>query len=494
MSQSKQSLFFNKEGYMPVKDYLASFDDMFENGKWKIPLPLGDRIHFFILRMFVKISWFSGSIYMLHTEKISPVFASLLSYLHKNSFLTVFLERSIPDYYCYNLKKSVVFKGKFHEIKGEGVSKDKATALSKAVGELLERLITGVYDEKKSVAISSYKELEKKHECIYPPKFHRVVGRKIDQEIIQKQDTFRIDWVEGVNLVTTSPTYIPRQMTSWFASKSDEKSLFLNRTSNGSAGYFTKEGAILRALLEAVERDGFFVHWLTRISPDSIINETLPAPLQEKIKKLEERSFSVYVTNTTSLAIPSVTVAVMSMNADIPQLVLSSSSSLIFETAIDGALDEIVKMLPTFKISSSLQKDKIDQTLNPSELTKNNRLQYWQGKKIKDFLWFVSGPKTSYIDCCKNDIGNSDTENKDLRTCIEVLKSFGRDYYPVVYYPKNPIQKKLGFHVAQVFIPKAYPLFLQEIFKSEDSDRLYEFAKQKNYKNFVINKDPHPFV
>lgn len=80
-----------------------------------------------------------------------------------------------------------------------------------------------------------------------------------------------------------------------------------------------------------------------------------------------------------------------------------------------------------------------------------------------------------------------------MQIVLRLLKGYGAEYYPVVYYPENSIQKKIGFYVAQVYIPKAFPFYLFEGYGTFDSDRLDDFAKSKNITNWALNPEPHMF-
>jgi hypothetical protein len=64
---------------------------------------------------------------------------------------------------------------------------------------------------------------------------------------------------------------------------------------------------------------------------------------------------------------------------------------------------------------------------------------------------------------------------------------------PVVYFPENQMQQELQYWVAQVYIPKAFPLYLLERYGTFDSSRLLDFAHSCGKDSFNLNPMPHMF-
>jgi ribosomal protein S12 methylthiotransferase accessory factor len=303
-----------------------------------------------------------------------------------------------------------------------------------------------------------------------------------------------MDWMSGINLVTREKTYVPRHITSWFIKKHGTESPLMNATTSGSAGYFTKTGAILRGLLETIERDAFLVHWLTQIPPSIVMIQTLPGNIQEKIRQFESRGITVHVADVTALSIPSI--IVIAINTETPQIVLSGASRATFEQAIRHSLREMAISSEMFYYQDAekqIQQDTPDEPF-VSTLGQISRQLYWRGpEKIQEFQWFLSGKRVSYAELCQRNLTPATDDAAQLKACLDVLKKRGPDYYPIAYFPKHPIQAKLGFYVAQVYVPKAFPLYLLECQGTFDSDRLEEFAASKGISKWELNPLPHMF-
>lgn len=499
--KTSSSKLFNKIGYISIKDYVEDFALMMKFGPWKLPLGVGDFLHLFFLKIFAKFSWFSERLFILHVNEVSPSYSALLMYLKKNLFYDVFSERNLifRGYSSFLFEKDVLIGGSVVKVTGQGVSEDVSTALSMAIGEMLERLISGVLDANKAIFLMAPIDVMGKYPVVYPPKYHNFLNVQKDMyKELNHNPKVKINWVKGENLITNQTTFIPRQMTSWLAEKRRFTNVVVHTTSNGSAGYFTKDGAVLRGLLEVVQRDGFLVHWLTTTPPQLVENSTLPQNIQKKIKDYEAFGISLYILNVTSLSIPSIFVAVINRSSEVPQVVLSGSSSLTFDEAISGALKEVNIVSDMFYYSPEEEAVKKfpseDYKPFTSNLGKIERQLYWRGKeKVKKFEWFITGKKVSYQELCKQDLLTQDSDFVKLRECLRVLRVYGEDYYPVVYSPKHKIQNALGYYVAQVYIPKAFPLYLVERYGTFDSLRLKDFTSSRNINKWELNKDPHMF-
>jgi thiazole/oxazole-forming peptide maturase SagD family component len=489
------SCLFDNEGYILLSDYIRDIRDMMNNGPWKIPLGPGDRFHLFILSIFSRLSWFSSALFIKQGKSFSPAYSLLLSHLRKRDIFDSLLERhdTRQGYYSFVLQKKASIDGKKITIAGQGVAEDKATALSIAMGEIMERVITGIYDTNRKIIRCSADELSTQgRKFLFPPKFHHFLeAQKRQYGVLGMATGTPLAWVEGKNVLTKEAMYIPHQMTSWLKGK--EGNVMVHATTNGSAGYFSKDEAVLRGLFEVVERDGFLVHWLTQTAPEVIEKESLPADLREPLVRFEEKGVATYVLNVTSLDIPAVVIAAIGKNVtNKPQVVISGGCNLTFHEAIASATKELAVALEM--LLHTEDNPTSDATVQPfvSSLDKVGRQMYWRGEeKVRKFSWFISGRRVSFNELEKAvDLPNAQSK---IDECASRLRRFGEEYMPIVYHPVNVIQEELGFHIAQVFIPKAFPFYLYEGYGTFDSVRLREFALSKGQNDFMLNKEPHMF-
>ena len=496
MGQPSEQL--NKPGYIPLVAYVADISRMQRDGPWRLPLGIMDRVQIWALAGIIRFSWISGALCVLWTERWSPAYSVLISYLRRQGYLDTLTEKEVRGGtgFSYLATKRVVDGNRVWKVSGQGFDRDATVALSKAIGELLERMIASRMDmTKKRITASPDAMIQADRLILYPPRYHRFL--EVQQERyarLRYASTDPIEWVSGRRLSSQESVWVPSHMTSWFFGlRYFETKLFVQPTSNGSAGYFTRTGAILRGLLETVHRDGLLVHWLTMIPPRRIAPETLPDDMRSMVRDLESIGLSITLLDTTSLSIPSVCVAAISEQAEVPQVVLSGSAAVTFEQALSHALEEMLLLASAFALHAD-QPEVGQQEPFVSKLNKETRQHYWRGaERIDQFHWFISGDLVAYDAVCQGDIRCHGGDAHALRACIDRLESMGDGYGPIAYHPENPLQKKLGFYVEQVFIPKAFPLYLLEYYGTFESDRLEEFARSKGVDTWKLNPLPHMF-
>ncbi len=495
MNKNSQESLFGKSGYIAVQDYVIDCVGQ-KQTTWNVPLSFIEQVHFFILRLFLRISWFSSVLYIRHPYEESPFYTGLLKYFKKHGLFDYYLERDViyPGAYSYYIHKKVLVNGKTNYINAQGVGNTPELALSKALGEMFERMISGVWDQNSEVVTSSVAQLRaKKMVVFYPPDYHTFLPEQLNDfpELKHEADD-QVRWVKGKDLIAGECVHIPKQVTSWFEGSRNSKKVFLNATTNGSAAYFTKEGAIVRGLLEVIQRDGFFVHWLTKTAPRVIAINSLPEELQEKVHIYNSIGVTITILDCTALGIPVVCIVAETRTADVPGVSVSAAANLTYFEAIDDALREMIGGVEALRRQpDSLYGDSL--STNRFSLNKITRQNYWRGASaLTRIKWFVSGEQVAYPNLESGRLFGCDKEKLDF---LKVhLGALGDGYRPVLYEPKHPLTKKVGMYVAQLYIPKAFPLYLMEKYGTFQSQRLEEFWQNSQRTGvFTLNTEPHMF-
>jgi thiazole/oxazole-forming peptide maturase SagD family component len=489
--------------YIPLGEYVADIKRFRSQSPWRLPLGFKDRLQLWLLARMVSFSWFAPLLHIKHPYPWGPAYTFLIEYLRKKQMVDELSVRTLlhAGFYSFYAERRIM-KGSTHwQVIGHGVSKDRQTALSKTLGEILERTISGLGDENQNITSAAPEQLSAAVvPMVYPPRYHRYLPVQIATHAAKLQHDPRelLEWVTGVNLITHQPTLIPKHMTSWFYGNRLYKNVLQHPTSNGCAGYFTKEGATLRALLEVVQRDAILTHWLTKTPPRQIVLETLPGDLRVMVRDSERIGISVKILDITSLGIPTVCVVAITSQSPRPQVVLSAAAALTFEVAVGSALEELVNLAGIFNEVEQEGDDEViaraDNQPFVTKLSARTRQLYWRGAaRLPELQWFLSGAEVSVAEACTGDLPTTQNDAQDLQTCLAVLRSQGEGYYPVAYQPKNHVQDELGFYVSQVFIPKAFPMYLLEYLGTFDSDRLQDFAAAKGISSWTLNLQPHMF-
>lgn len=487
-----------------LREYIESVDRIRAQGLWRLPIGMIGHVQIFLLRFFARFSWFSGLFRRFDSDGISLAYKILLDYVYKRHFFDSIGIRRLrcQGYYGYFFLKKIQLKDRSLMLRCQGVGETREEAISIALGEVIERMVSGMYDMNKEVLIASPEEMfQKGLPVVYPPRHHRFldVQMKRFKELVPDMG-YPVAWVQGMNLVNRQKTYLLQNVTSWYSRAWPENRkgpVVVHATTNGAAGYFTRKGAVLRGLLEVVQRDAFLVHWLTMVQPDVVDRTTLPDSLKEKIAMFESLGISILLLDTTAIPIPSVLVVGIKESEGVSGVVLTAASDITFQRASMAALKEMVagiKMFDRVDTAEEVEFGRIEFEPFVSDLDRIGRQLYWKSlERVEKFRWFVSGKSISYAEAIRHDIDCTSDDGSRLKVCLGILEMLGDEYYPVVYYPKNSIQEKLGFFVAQVYIPKAFPLYLFEKYGTFDSDRLTEFATLKGKPDWYLNPLPHGF-
>lgn len=495
----------NSEGYILIKDYVSYFDNLSPRGTdWVLPMRLVDRIQISLLRLFAKYSWFSERIYVVNETGISPRLAIVINVLIRAQFIDGVHRKEIgfPGYFGFQVDKKTNIGDTSYSIPAHGIGTTEDQALSKALGEAVERIVSGLKDENKNHISASYKQLEKQNKVVYPLRVHRYlpIQKKELAKLDHTEDT-EILWVEGRSLISNEKTYIPKDITSWFYGPRIAKKILIHSTTNGSAGYFLQERAVLSALLEVIERDSLFVHWLTKTPPRRVDIKSLPNHLKDRVSIFCERGYDITIfVTTTDVGIPSIHVVSTTKNSGpYHKVVLSGAANVTYEAALTKAFDEIISCSPWITQQENDTPESFDDAPFLSRIDKYGRYRLWSWNSIElSAPWMLDGDIVSYQELTETESSvlreGSSSDVLLLQNLLTVLKRNRPDIDPVVYLPKNKVAESLGFVVAQVYVEKLFPLYLIECYGTFDSDRLTEFITWKGKKNFELNSYPHPML
>jgi len=139
--------------------------------------------------------------------------------------------------------------------------------LAAAIGEAIERYSWASYNEGRIVH-GSYNNLRKRGLfAIHPDRFALFSQKQYNtKEFPFKRFTsdLRINWIEGEDLIRGEKVFVPAQLVLGRPLR-DEEALIGYSSTNGCATALSLEGAILKGILEAVERDAFTIMWYNKL-------------------------------------------------------------------------------------------------------------------------------------------------------------------------------------------------------------------------------------
>lgn len=473
-------------------------------GRYRLPLALPQRLLLKVLRKIARHAPVAAD--------RSPVFATdlrypvpfewqqIIEYLYREGALAsprVSFEPSLPDEpQLYALRlwaapsktdgEPVISLGGY----SRGVSYDLDEALGKVVGEFLERYPLTLYRDRE-LLVSSISDLRKKGVDLLDPRladqFSDAQKERFPRRKFDDQSMFR--FVKGRSLTKNVEAYIPAQMIFINYKYAEGEPILRQPISNGAAGMFTYDEAVVAGLYELIQRDAFLTHWLTNTAPPVIDPDSLTdVALLDCIADLEHNHLDFRILDTTSdIGVPAFVAVLIDESGRGPAITLGGGCGLDQEKAILRALTEAIGVRSALREWQERREDKtLPEMADAEPFTKDwgarTRLLLWYDRKtIPLIMPFLSGAVVSLDPARDRHFADPKAE---LESILGECASRGEAYEVFVYQAKRRILDKLGYVSVRVCIPALLPLYLRETYAPLAAVRI---------KGKVTNTLPHPF-
>jgi ribosomal protein S12 methylthiotransferase accessory factor len=390
---------------------------------------------------------------------------------------------------------------RIRKIHGFG-SGDVETAISKSVGELLERFVGTVYDVTSFPRYNIEEARKRRKEHVLPE-----VITKFSPEQIRHHQEFRysektaLRWARVKNLTEKRIALLPAQLMFWgytpFRNVETEP-LLLPITTNGLAGHFTFEEAALAAIREYVQRDAFLIYWMNTLSPRRIDLSDMPqsTEIAAMFRELAHYGAAAHFLDlTVDTGIPSVACVLITNESTHPIMTVGAGNGDTAEEAILNAYFEAIHSQTN--VAENREKNTIDfsnyKPFMRTDIGREERIRLWHGQDFYErsrFFW--SGEKESFKEFSAR-FKQHISPRAALDATLEHFRSMGKGYEVYAYEHRHPVLTRLGYHVVKVLIPELLPLHLSEHMAPLGGKRLKEVPERLGYKNAKLNPLPHPF-
>jgi len=301
-----------------------------------------------------------------------------------------------------------------------------------------------------------------------------------------------LEWVEAKQL-DGAPILIPAQLAFWMYKRAAPEPLIQRATTSGCAGGFTRDEAILGALLEAIQRDGFLIYWLNGIAPRVIDIGSIEGRTKTFIESLRDAGLDpVFLDTTTDLSIPSCACILRSHGAE-PTIALGASAGFDIESTI---LHSATEALSVFEYVARHPRYVLPAEYAPftaRDIRRDERLFAWKGAEMAErFAFFLAGERHALASFLPENLPSGSAAQ--LSFVLDRLRALGEGYEVIVYEIKNELLDRLGYHVLRTIVPALMPLYLNEYAATLDCKRLREvppalgFEAAEHYTPW-----PHPF-
>ena len=447
------------------------------------------------------------------SDYINPHLNEILEQLKKNNFIKqhffdnqrfndapFFYSVNLVPNYAPSITDGIIIK----KTLGFSFGKNAQEVFSKAVGEFLERYFFTIY-HKKNFIRGSVDDLKKKK--IPTLDLNLLAGFSDEQKMAHSKRQFNkksvFYWEKGKRLSTNKTVYLPAQLIYWnyipCYTPEDFEPILWEPNTNAAAGFFSLEEAILAGLYEAIQRDGFCIYWLNKLSPNLIDPETVPsADFQNLLAESKRYGFEIYCLNiTTDLNVPAFAVIVSDPSGAGPRFVLGAGCQADPAKALYCALEESWacyyfmrgKTPPYFNLKQGYSPFK------EAAIGQDERLSLWANPEMAEhFKFFISGKKIPFSEHSFNYPKKFKSPGEELNFLAKKLENMGPGYEVYYYQANHPFLSKIGYYVVKTITPQLIHLYLNEVNALLGGRRLKDVPGKLGFKAAEKwNPWPHPF-
>ncbi|UFJ60241.1 YcaO-like family protein [Brevibacillus sedimenti] len=370
-----------------------------------------------------------------------------------------------------------------------GVGFTREEARRSAVGEAIERYC-GSYYVRSGMALASWRELKG---AVHPERFawfHPDQYLQEDFPFVRFTEDTKVRWVPGYNLTRGQEVWVPAAAVWENYLPGEDEALVWRGLTTGLSCAPTAEEAVLRGILEIVERDSYSIMWHNKLSLPRLNVES-----NKRLHEIYQQYFAAehfryhLVDTTTTLGIPAVCAIMKAPNG---RTIVGAASRPSLEEACIKALCEIAQQwmgcryLSTKYIHFTLTPDEVeDFVLRPffycDELNHSHAAFVYQSTVENDV---PAGKWLSELNV-----------TEELDKCIAALERNGLEVIAVDI--TLPDVRQLGLHVYRVIVPGAVDITRSEKEKVAGGTRLYQVPVEMGYLDrpytyHKLNPMPHP--
>lgn len=382
---------------------------------------------------------------------------------------------------------------------GVGGSKELSIATMKAIGETIERYCSTVshFD---NLIISAYSDLSVP--AVHPSRFSLFSSEQYSnlnfryKEFSEKSN---VGWYPTTSLSTGIETLIPTvYLFVPYNCKSEHGEVSIRSPiSTGLATAKSVVEALIKSLLEVIERDAFMITWLNRLSmPQIDIKSFKDTEVESTIRLFDRTPAEIkFYWLRMDHSIPTILCVLRGKSENAPSTLVGLASNPSPERAALLALEEAGigyiwvyenrRQNPSFKGDSRFS--------NVDDLHKHQLVHAFDSRLINsiDFL----GDQQSTVSI--NDIPaiNFSTDDLLLKHLVDDLSKVGMEAFASRLTTADIAE--LGFEVTRVIIPEAQPLDISHDNQHLGGARLRTVPEKIGISRGIavgeFNTDPHPF-
>lgn len=368
-------------------------------------------------------------------------------------------------------------------------------ALAAAVGEALERYC-GTHAPASRLVFASAAELGPR--AVSPLDFALFHPRQYAQTGFPYRPFTpgtRVQWIPGVSLTDGAPVFLPAQLVFLAPGRRQGEAAIGYATSSGMACGPTRDEAVLRALLEVVERDAFMLTWYGMLSLPLVDLGSDPVLCAEVRRHFAPARLHHQVVDLSSfLRVPTALAVIRGRPPDPIALAVGAASAPTMEEACGKALREAFQTRHWIRQMRQVRRRAFAADFSDVLRFEDHVLfySYEENARRADFL-IASAARRSLQEVPALE---GTTAAARIRAVVARLAQHGVHAYAADL--TSPEVREAGLHVARVLCPQLCPLDVGYQRRFLGGPRLYEAAwrlgmRERPLGFEELNPYPHPF-
>ena len=314
----------------------------------------------------------------------------------------------------------------------------------------------------------------------------------------------KMSWVWGYSLISSQPVLVPKQL-GYYADGAGVDQRFMDHTSSGCAAGSCIEEAILRGLLELIERDSFVISWYARLCLPRIDPWSCPdSKTLFLLDRMERMNWEICLLDSRlDMNIPSVVSVIRRRDRELGSLLIGAGANIDASEAIRSALHEAGSFMMHFQNRVVAEEKRIREMAEDYTLVTDlvdHALLYGLPEMADRMSFFYSCPiMRSFAESYEEHrrfLPSGDIA-LDLARCITELRSCGLNEM-IVVDQTSPEQDGLGIKTVCVIVPGLLPIdFGYNRRRALSLPRLMSAPVRAGFPAFdktAINAMPHAFA
>jgi len=408
------------------------------------------------------------------------------------------LARDPDDFELYNVSPISTSFGRLLGYEQElnpragGAGAKLADAVNAAMGELLERYAAFAYEGSDGILLSYRELLDRGHRPVPLETLTHFSREQLCSKGFaygEFTEARRIGWVKGTDLLDGSPTYVPGQLVSLgYAHSPDEMPPCFYSTSSGCAVATSVEEALLKGILESIERDAVMIRWYARLPPPLL--DLDPTDLLGPSGWLRKQGLEIRLHDLAINGdVPVVGATVVERTGRSCFFILSAACALDVRVAARKALIEAGQGRPFVKLLVATMESSTRAT-EFKDFDSNIRF-YADPLNAGYVEWFLQN--TSLSARKFPDAPDVNNEGARLRVLLDRCAAMG--ITPVAFDLTTPEIRDAGLFACRVFVPELVPLCVPSapFFGHPRLARFIAGQKSEGTDPGIPDWVPHPF-